>query len=257
MTPIDMFLYPFTFITGLVFGSFFNVVALRIPNKMSIVTPPSRCPKCDYRLSKLDLVPLAGYLVRKGKCAACGEPIPLYYPLAELATGVLFLLSYSVFHDRTAELLLALALVSMCMIVTVSDIVYTRIPNAVLLFFLPIILALRFISGEEPWYSYVIGGVAGFLLLLAIAVAKPGAMGMGDVKLLGMLGFVIGWKYLFISLFLASLIGLVMALVLMGAGKVKWRGTVPFGPSLCAGALIAFFAGQQIMEGYAALLGYA
>jgi leader peptidase (prepilin peptidase)/N-methyltransferase len=253
MTPLDTFFTLSIFVLGLLFGSFFNVVALRVPKKESIISPPSHCPKCQRRLNPLDLLPVFGYLLRRGKCASCGERIPIYYPLAELVTGLLFALSYTQRGNDPWELLVALLLVSLCVIVSVSDIVYMRIPNAVLLFFLPLFLLLRAISHPLPFLSYVIGAAAGFLVLLLIALIKPGAMGMGDVKLLGVLGFVIGWQYILFILFLSSLIGLLLGIVIMLAGKAKWKGSIPFGPSLCAGTLLAYFWGPEIIAAYFSL----
>jgi leader peptidase (prepilin peptidase)/N-methyltransferase len=255
MTPLDSF-FTVSFITlGLIFGSFYNVVALRVPQKKSIIHPPSHCPNCQRRLNALDLVPVIGYLWRRGKCAGCAEKIAPYYPLAELATGVLFALSYVMHGNNIPELFVSLSFISLCVIVSVSDIVYQRIPNAVLLFFLPLLIILRSLSHPEPWTSYLIGGIAGFLILFLIAMIKPGAMGMGDVKLLALLGFVVGWQGLLVTLFLASLLGLLIAVVLMLTGKVKWKGSIPFGPSLCAGAIAAYFWGHTILVTYLSYIG--
>jgi leader peptidase (prepilin peptidase)/N-methyltransferase len=255
MTPLDSYFTVSFFTLGLIFGSFYNVVALRVPVKKSIIRPPSHCPNCQRRLNALDLTPVIGYLWRRGKCAGCSERIASYYPLAEMTTGVLFVLSYTVHKSNLPELFVSLTLVSLCVIVSVSDIVYQRIPNVVLLFFLPTLIIFRLLSHPEAWISSMIGGVTGFLLLFLIAVIKPGAMGMGDVKLLGLLGFVVGGQGLIVTLFLASLIGLLVAVVLMLAGKVKWKGSIPFGPSLCAGAIAAYFWGNTILEAYLSYIG--
>jgi len=254
MTPLDLFFYVLFFVLGLSFGSFFNVAALRVPIKQSIIRPPSRCPRCQRRLNALDLTPVIGYVWRRGKCASCSERIAAHYPIAEGTTGLLFVLSYTQ-QDSVPELLLSLALVSLCVIVSVSDMVYQRIPNAVLLFFLPVLVLLRVWSHPEGWGSYLAGGAAGFLLLFLIAVVKPGAMGMGDVKLLGLLGLVVGWQGVIVTLFLGSCIGLLMAAGLLLAGKVKWKGAIPFGPSLCAGAVCAHFWGDIILAAYMSYIG--
>ncbi|NGQ94318.1 prepilin peptidase [Brevibacillus sp. SYP-B805] len=253
MAPLDIFLLLFFFLLGLIFGSFFNVVALRVPRKQSIIRPPSHCPKCRRRLNALDLLPVLGYLLRRGKCASCGGSIPILYPLAELGTGLLFALAYIERVHEPGELLVALALASLCVIVSISDIVYRRIPNAVLLVFLPILLILRLFFHPQPFLAYVIGGAVGFLVLFLIAVIKPGAIGMGDVKLLGVLGLAVGWQALVVTLFLSSLLGLLLGIGLMLAGKVKWKGSIPFGPSLCAGALLAYFYGPELLAGYLSL----
>ncbi|WP_246009313.1 prepilin peptidase [Brevibacillus fluminis] len=253
MAPLDLFFTLFFFILGLCFGSFYNVVGLRIPLKQSIVSPPSRCPKCERRLSFLDLLPVAGFLLRRGKCASCKKPIAIMYPLMELLAGILFAFAYLQYKTQPTELLIALLLISLFIIVSVSDTTYRRIPNAVLLTFLPLIVLCRIIWQMDSWYSYLLGGVLGFALLFAIAAIKPGAMGMGDVKLLGVLGFGIGWQNVLLTLFLGSVIGLLVAIVLLVSGKVKWKGAIPFGPSLCAAALLAFFYGDRLLEVYLSL----
>jgi leader peptidase (prepilin peptidase)/N-methyltransferase len=227
MTELDTIFSILFFILGLLLGSFYHVVALRVPEKKAIMAP--------------DLLTIVGSLFRRGKCAgSCGKTAP-YYPLPELTTGLLFALSFVVCKNDTLELFVSLALVSVCVIVSVSDILYQRIPNAVLLFFLPVLIALRLLSHPEPMTSYLIGGAAGFLILFLLATIKPGAMGMGDVKLFGLLGFVVGWQGVVVALFLSSLFALMIAVVLMLAGKVKWKGSIPFGPSLCTGAILAYF----------------
>lgn len=254
MTPLDTFFTAFFFILGLCFGSFFNVVGLRVPMKQSIVTPPSRCPNCQRRLTLLDLLPVAGYLIRGGKCATCKKPISILYPLMETVTGILFAAAYRYYKAQPTELLSVLILISLFVIVSVSDSTYKRIPNAVLLTFLPLIIMLRAIWTDDAYTSYLLGGMLGFCSLFVIAVIKPKAMGMGDVKLLGLLGLCVGWQNVLLTLFLGSLIGMLIAAVLLLAGKVKWKGAIPFGPSLCAGALIAYVCGDRLLDAYLSLL---
>lgn len=253
MTPLDIFLTFFFFILGLCFGSFYNIVGLRVPQKQSIIALPSRCPKCKRHLNLLDLLPVAGYLIRGGRCATCKKPIAITYPVMELLTGCLFALAYLHFKTVPTDLFIALLLISLFIIVSVSDTTYKRIPNAVLLTFLPLICISRAIWPQELWYSYLLGGMLGFGLLLVIALIKPGAMGMGDVKLLGLLGLGIGWQHVLLTLFLGAVIGMLITIVLLFTGKVKWKGTIPFGPSLCAGALLAFFCGDRLLEIYLSL----
>ncbi len=253
MTPLDLFFYPFFFLLGLAFGSFFNVVALRVPKKQSVVTPPSRCPHCGRRLNAVDLLPVIGFLLRKGTCATCGERIARLYPVGELAAGVLFVLAYATHKGDFFGLLLSISLVSLCMIVSISDIVYMLVPNRVLLWFFPLVLALGLLAEPQAWASGLIGGAVGFGLLLAVATVKPGALGMGDVKLFGVLGLAVGWPGVLVALFFASLIGLVAGVALMAAGKARWKGAIPFAPALCAGALVAHFWGAGLLRAYLSL----
>lgn len=256
MQQLDIFFYPFLFVLGIVFGSFYNVVGLRIPKKFSIITPPSHCTNCNRQLNAIDLLPVFGYLIRRGKCASCGERIASLYIFVELLTGCLFLLSYHLFKGDLLELSIALLFVSLCVIVSVSDLVYMLIPNKVLLFFLPLLIVLRLISQPQPLTSYLIGGVAGFGILFLVAVIKPGAMGMGDVKLFGLLGFVIGWQNVLVSLFIASLVGLIAGVSLMLRGKATLKAAIPFGPFLCIGSIVAYFWGSDLLEAYLSLFFY-
>ena len=127
-------------IIGLVFGSFFNVVGLRVPKGESIVTPPSHCDKCNRRLMAIDLVPVFSYLFLGGKCRTCGAKIGFFYPLMELLTGILFAFAYIQF-GLTLELAVALLFSSLLVIITVSDIAYMLIPNKVLLPFAIVLLS--------------------------------------------------------------------------------------------------------------------
>ncbi|MGD8188810.1 prepilin peptidase [Brevibacillus ginsengisoli] len=253
MPPLDIFFYPFFFILGLMFGSFYNVVGLRIPKKESIISPPSHCPHCNRQLNSLDLIPLIGFLARKGKCASCKEPIAVLYVLIEAFTGFLFLLSYHQLKGDWLELIVALLFISMCVIVTVSDLAYTLIPNKVLLFFLPLLFIARVLSHPLPLTEYAIGAIAGFGVFFLVAVMKPGAMGMGDVKLFALIGWIIGWQLILIALFFASLMGLIAGLNLIRKGKATMKAAIPFGPFLSAGSILAYFWGAKLLESYFSL----
>ena len=254
MTPLDFFFYPFLFILGITLGSFYNVVAICVPRKESIIKPPSHCPKCQRKLNSIDLIPVFGYLIRTGKCVTCGAAISPLYLVGELLTGLLFVLAYIVYNDQPLELLLSLLLISLCMIVSISDLLYTMIPNKILLFFLPLFLMLRLVNNPESWTSYLVGGLLGFIVLLVPAIIKPGSMGMGDVKLMGLFGLIIGWQGVIITLFISSLLGLLVGLTMIATKAVQWKQGIPFGPYLCIGAIMASFWGQEILQWYIAFL---
>ena len=122
----------FFFLYGIVLGSFFNVVGLRVPKKESIVSPPSHCTVCNRKLGVLDLIPVFSYLFLKGKCRGCGTKISPIYPIIELVTGILFVLSYAML-GFSGELIISILFMSLLVIITVSDIAYMLIPNKVLL----------------------------------------------------------------------------------------------------------------------------
>ncbi|NAP01682.1 prepilin peptidase, partial [Halomonas sp. MG34] len=140
------------FALGLLFGSFFNVVGLRVPKKIPFANDRSRCPNCDHQLAWYDNIPLLSFALQRGKCRYCRKPISTIYPVVEALTGVLFALSYiQIGLDK--EIVTALLLVSLLMIILVSDLAYMLIPNKVLLFFLPFLATIRFLEPLEPWWD--------------------------------------------------------------------------------------------------------
>ncbi|RTE01422.1 prepilin peptidase [Paenibacillus whitsoniae] len=245
----------YVFILGLVLGSFYNVVALRVPAKQSIVKPPSACPSCGTQLKTRDLVPVFSYLFSRGKCRHCQSKVSILYPIGELATGLLFLWVY-VTYSISSETIVGLTLVSLLVIITISDLKYMRIPNQVLLFFLPIVILLRlFVPGNQAWWSYALGAVVGCGIIVLIALVTRGGMGMGDAKLLFVCGIVLGWSHILIAFVLACLLGSLLGGVLLLSGIIKRKQPIPFGPYLAAGVLIAYGYGSDLIQVYLNLLG--
>ena len=232
---------------GLVFGSFYNVVGLRVPKGESIVNPPSHCTGCGKRLTALELIPVVSYLIQRGKCKGCGVKVSPIYCFTEIVTALLFALCYMKF-GFTAELAVALLFVSLLVIINVSDLAYMIIPNKILLFFLPLLVIGRIVSPLEPWWDGVLGAVVGFGLLLLIAIVSKGGMGGGDIKLFFLIGLVLGTIHTLLTLFLASVVGMIVGIIVL---KVRGQGRktpVPFGPSIAIGALMAYFYGDQLIE---------
>ncbi|MBO8157119.1 MAG: prepilin peptidase [Bacillaceae bacterium] len=239
----------YIFILGLVFGSFFNVVGLRVPKNQSIVSPPSSCPGCGNRLAPKDLVPVWSYIWLKGKCRRCGAKISPLYPVMELLTGLMFVFAfYQIGFD--CELLVALTLISLFAIITVSDWKYMIIPDKVLLVFLLIFIVERTFAPLSPWYDSLIGSASGFLLLWAIAIISRGGMGGGDIKLFGVIGYVVGLKGVLLSFFLSAFIGSIAGIAGIIVGKVNRQNPIPFGPFIAVGTLLAYFYGNQLLNWY-------
>ena len=237
------------FIYGVVFGSFFNVVGLRVPKKESIVSPPSHCTTCERKLGKLDLVPIFSYVFLKGKCRGCGSKISPIYPFIEFMTGLLFALSFYHF-GFTGELVVALLFISLLVIITVSDIAYMLIPNKVLLPFALILFGVRLFVPLEPWWDSMLGAVVGFLILFLIAIVSRGGMGGGDIKLFFVIGLVLGTMQTLVTLFLASLIGAVVGIIVLKRTGKGRKTPVAFGPSIAVAAVIAYFWGAQLVVWY-------
>ncbi|SCX89275.1 MULTISPECIES: A24 family peptidase [unclassified Lysinibacillus] len=239
----------FLFLFGLVFGSFYNVVGLRVPQKESIVQPPSHCTKCQRQLTALDLVPVLSYVFLGGKCRSCGNKIAWIYPVMELLTGLLFAFAYRQL-GWSIEFIVALFFISLLVIIVVSDIAYMLIPNKVLLFFLPFLIIGRVLSPLTPWWDCAVGAVVGFGILYSIAVISNGGMGGGDIKLFFLIGLVLGTMHTLLTLFIAAVIGMIVGLVVLTKNKQGRKTPIPFGPSIALAAIIVYFYGDSLIDWY-------
>lgn len=240
------------FLYGLILGSFYNVVGLRVPLKTSIVTPGSSCPSCGHRLTARELIPVLSYIIQGGKCSQCKESISPLYPLMEFVTGTLFALAYHLYGWQP-ELVVILTLVSLFMIIAVSDLAYMLIPNKILGFFALMFILERLFIPLNPWWDSLLGAASGFALLLFIAIISRGGMGGGDIKLFALIGFVIGTKGVLLAFFLATLIGAVFGVIGLAAGFYKKGKPIAFGPYIVIGTLVSVFYGRQVLLWYSSL----
>lgn len=237
------------FLFGSILGSFYNVVGLRVPENQSIVKPRSHCKHCKHTLSYLELIPILSYVFLGGKCRRCKESVSALYPAVELLTGTLFAAAPLIL-GWTSELIVAWTLVSLMVIIFVSDYKYMIIPNKILFLFGVILTAERILIPLSPWWDSLVGGVLGFLLLLFIAVISKGGMGGGDIKLYSVIGIALGVKLVLLSFFLATLFGAFLGGIGMLLGVVKKGKPIPFGPFIGMGTLIAYFYGNELIEWY-------
>ncbi len=238
---------------GLILGSFFNVVGLRVPKGESIVKPRSHCPRCKRTLTAWELIPVISYVLQGGKCRGCGVRISPLYPFVELLTAILFTIS-PLLVGWSKELIISWTLISLLMIIFVSDIRYMIIPDKVLLFFAVIFIIERMFVPLSPWWDSLVGAIVGFSLLLLIAVISKGGMGGGDIKLFALLGFVLGWKMVLLAFFFSTLYGTVFGLIGMALGKIRRGEPIPFGPYIVFGTLTVYFFGQAIVQWYKQLI---
>lgn len=243
----------FAFLFGMVFGSFFNVVGLRVPLKMSISYPPSHCTNCMHRLSALDLIPIFSYLFLKGKCRYCGHKVSPIYMVTEILTGILFAFAYWQL-GFTSELIVALLFISLLAIIVVSDIAYMIIPDKVLLFFLPLLALGRIVAPSDPWWDSLLGPVVGFTVLFLVALLSKGGMGGGDIKLFFLIGLALGTIGTLVTLFFASVIGMIVGIVILKVRKQDRKQPIPFGPSIALAAIIVYFYGDRIIDWYINIL---
>lgn len=239
----------FLFLFGLVFGSFYTVVALRLPQGKSLIRPPSHCPRCRRRLSCIDLIPLFSYIVRRGRCRFCRLLISPIYPLTELTTAVLFLLAYLSFNTGP-QFFFSLALISLLVVTSVSDVCYRLISDAVLLFFTAVLILLYIAFPPPSLLQPIIGAVVGWMLLFVPAIVAPGSIGGGDIKLFAVLGLVLGVHEICLTLFLASSMAMIYCICIFFRGTLRRKMEVPFAPFIAGGALLAHFFGDFLISFY-------
>jgi leader peptidase (prepilin peptidase)/N-methyltransferase len=247
-------LLAYATLIGLVIGSFLNVVIYRLPLGQSLVSPPSRCRKCGYGLRWFDNIPVLSWVMLGGKCRKCRDPISIQYPIVELVTGGLFLLIAWMTPD---VLLLASRLVLVCILIALFGIDFEHqiLPNSITL---PgIVVGLIFNLATPPGITdALIGAVLGGGILYGIAAAyylvrREEGLGMGDVKMLAMIGAFLGWKAVLVTLVLSSFSGALIGLALIALQRKGMRVAMPFGTFLAAGALAAMLAGDPLITWYA------
>jgi leader peptidase (prepilin peptidase)/N-methyltransferase len=239
------------FAPGLAVGSFLNVVAARVPLKRSIVTPGSACMECGRAVAWYDNVPLVSYLLLRGRCRGCGTRIGLVYPAVEFLTAMLIAACFFAF-GLSGQAFVAAFFCAVLVTVSATDLSHRIIPNVVVLPAAGIVLLAQTVLEPSPEWALAAFG-AGFFLLVA-AMAYPGGMGIGDVKLALLLGAMLGR-----TVPVALMIGMVAALVpsiylLAKHGMAARKMGIPFGPFLALGGVIALFAGDRLLDAYLTLL---
>ncbi|WP_335869184.1 prepilin peptidase [Bacillus sp. 2205SS5-2] len=237
------------FLYGITLGSFYNVVGLRIPVKKSIVSPRSACTSCGHELTAWELIPVFSYMMLRGKCRQCSARVSPLYPIMELITGLLFVLVYVRF-DFSAEALIGITLVSLLIIITVSDLAYMLIPDKILLFFLGLFFLEFLFLLPHHLVESVLGATVGFTLLLLISVLSKGGMGGGDIKLFALLGFVLGVKLVLLAFFFSTLLGAIGGIVGLWLNVFKKGKPIPFGPFIATGTILVFFFHEAILSWY-------
>jgi leader peptidase (prepilin peptidase)/N-methyltransferase len=238
---------------GACIGSFLNVVIFRLPLGQSIVSPPSRCPKCGCRLKWYDNVPIFGWLLLGGRCRHCKNPISVQYPLVELVTALLFVLVVWVTPPGP---LMVSRLLFVCILIALFgiDLEHQILPNSITL---PGIVAGVLLSFIAPpgWRDALLGVLLGAGILYAVAGAyylwrREEGLGMGDVKMLAMIGAFLGWKAVLVTMVLSSFSGAAIGLALVAAQRGGMKLALPFGTFLALGALVAMFVGAPLVTWY-------
>jgi leader peptidase (prepilin peptidase)/N-methyltransferase len=236
--------------SGLCLGSFLNVVAYRLPAGLSLVSPPSACPGCGVAIRPYDNVPVLSWLVLGGHCRSCERPISPRYPLTEALTGALFA---AVVIARGANRTTWLGLIFVVALVAITriDLEHQIIPNRILAPLAVAALVLTAVFEPHQLPERLIAGAAAGGFLLVAALAYPGGMGMGDVKLAAVMGLVLG-RAVAPALLVALLAGTIVGIGVMARHGVKEgrRTKVPFGPFLALGGIVGLFAGRALVGAY-------
>jgi leader peptidase (prepilin peptidase)/N-methyltransferase len=244
-------------IFGLMIGSFLNVCISRLPAGQSIVSPPSRCPKCGTPIAWHDNIPVLSFVMLAGKCRNCGTPIGIKYPAVEITTSLCFFAQGVFFGDDLPLLGARLLLTALLIVLFGTDLETMRLPNVIT--YPGIVLGLLLSVGLPPG---IVGSVIGAALGAAIPwtirwvwyqVKGVEAMGLGDVKMLAMIGAFLGWQQVWVVLFLASLTGAVVGLAILRLRGRSIGSRLPFGTFLAVAAFLASLFGDSLVRWYIGL----
>jgi leader peptidase (prepilin peptidase)/N-methyltransferase len=254
---VTALLVGFAAVLGLVVGSFLNVVIWRVPRGESVVRPPSHCPRCDMPISPRDNVPVLSWLLLRGRCRHCGEPISGRYPAVELLTCAVFAgTAARLGEDWALPAFLYLAAVAVAL--ALIDLDTKKLPNVLVL---PsyvvgvVLLGAAAFAEREPWLAVraLIGMAVLYAIYFALAFAYPAGMGFGDVKLAGVVGLYLGylgWPTWTVGWLLGFFLGGVFGVVAMVARRATRKTMVPYGPFMILGAFLAIWWGQAIADLY-------
>ena len=235
---------------GAMVGSFLNVVIYRVPRGESIVAPRSRCPSCETQIAGRDNVPILSWLALRGRCRHCAAPIAVRYPVVEGVTALAFA-AVALTRGLDADLVYELPFAAMLIAVAAIDFDHRIVPNRILLPAAVWALAASALVRPGDLPELVIAGAGAFAFLLIAALIRPGGMGMGDVKLAGVMGLYLGLSVIPALLF-AFLSGSVVGIAMMARGGIGERkSAVPFAPFLALGGIVALLAGPELIELYA------
>lgn len=244
------------FILGTILGTIYTVLGLKLPNNEKIFEK-RKCKKCHHNLRFLDLIPLFSYIIGKGRCRYCRGKIDILFPYMEFFTGLLFAVSYYSF-GFSYELLIALGMISLLMIVVVSDLTYLIIPDEVLIVTSIYFLIIQFLDlGFKGAFSHLLSGIFLFTIMYTVMILgnkifKKESLGGGDIKMMFVFGLVLEPLLGTLTIFLGSLFALPMSLYLMNRNKEK---VIPFGPFLLIAFVFIYFT-KITPEGLMSLLGF-
>jgi leader peptidase (prepilin peptidase)/N-methyltransferase len=236
---------------GAAIGSFLNVVAGRLPQRLSLWRPRSACPSCGHEIAWYDNVPVVSFALLRGRCRSCRAPISWRYPAVEVTTALLIAASF--FHfGLTADAVVAAFFCSALVVLSAIDIEHRILPDRIVLPSTLVVLLAQTVL--HPSLEWVIAAFAASLFLFLAVLAYPRGMGMGDVKLALLMGAMLG-RAVSAALAVGMVVALVPALVLLARyGSAARKMGIPFGPFLALGSVVALFVGDALLNAYLGLL---
>ena len=253
----------FAFIFGITVGSFLNVCIYRLPQKKSIVTPPSSCTSCGKRIRFYDNIPILSYFILRGRCRYCGAGISLLYPAVELASGLIsmaLLTRFNIFNHSLPQYFIFFTFISALICISFIDLEHMIIPDVISLPGIVLGFLISLFSPQVTWIDSLLGIVAGGGILYLVALVfellrKKEGMGGGDIKLLAMIGAWLGWKAIPFVILSSSLVGAVLGSAALLLSRKGIQARLPFGPFLAFGAILYIFFGKELIEWYFKVTG--
>lgn len=248
----------FVFVFGLCIGSFMNVCIYRLPASKSVIHPPSMCPNCGSSIRFYDNIPVLSYLLLGGRCRHCKVPVSLRYPLVELMSGV-FALGVLMKFGLTLEALVYYGFIAVLLLITFIDLDHQIIPDVITLPGIPIgfiaALALPTLTYTDSILGLIAGGGSLFIVAWTYnRITGKDGMGGGDIKLLAMIGTLLGWQGVLFTIFVSSAVGTLAGIIVMLRTRKGMKLAIPFGPFLAIGAIAYVFLGPALIAWYLGLL---
>jgi leader peptidase (prepilin peptidase)/N-methyltransferase len=254
----DLLLGLYAAVLGLIVGSYLNVVVHRLPRGISTVLPRSRCPACGAAIRAFDNLPLVSYLILGGRCRDCGAPISWRYPAVEALTSLSFV-ACALRFGLVPEALVAAFFCCLLIALAAIDLEHLMLPDRITLPGIATGIAV------QPWISWVgwrgalVGAALGGGVLLALyggwyLLRREEGLGLGDAKMLAMVGAFLGWRGVVVTLFVGALAGAAAGLLLIGSGRGDRKSKLPLGTFLALGGLVALFAGDRLVDAYLGVL---
>ena len=251
---INMFIFISLFLLGSIFGSFINVVIYRLPRDISIIKPRSYCTFCNRILRWYETIPIFSYLILKGKCSTCGRSFTIRYLLIEILSGISFSCIYIYYINIWHFIFLAL---NILLFIAIGFIDYEHyiIPDILLivLFSISILYSLfnQYEMIPQKFISmFIIASILLAIRIISNFIYKKDSLGLGDIKLGGLIGFILGWKNTIIAIFLGLCVATVVVIILLIKKKVNRKSRIPLGPFMILGMVLYIFMGPILVEWY-------